>query len=89
MIVAIAFGGLALAAAGAVARLLIGRTLADRIIALDVLLVCVMSGITIDAAVSGDPTLLNLLVVIAIIGFTATVAATRFMERDAARRGTR
>jgi multicomponent Na+:H+ antiporter subunit F len=48
-----------------------------------------MSGIAIDAADGGDSTWLNLLVVIAIVGFTATVATTRFIERDAERRGVR
>lgn len=89
MIVAIAFAGLAFAAACALFRVLVGPTLADRIIALDLALVCVMSGIALDAANRGDTTWLNLLVVIAIIGFTATVATTRFIERDAERRGVR
>lgn len=89
MIVGIAFAGLLVASTAAVYRLLIGPTLADRIIGLDVLLICLMSGVAIDAAASNDTRWLNLLVVIAIIGFTATVAATRFMERDAARRGLR
>ncbi len=89
MIVGVALAGLVVAAACALYRLLIGPTLADRIIALDLALVCLMSGIAIDAADRGDTTWLNLLVVIAIIGFTATVATSRFMERDAQRRGAR
>ena len=83
MIVVIAYAGLFVAAACALYRLLIGPTLADRIIALDLALICLMVGITVDAIDRDDTTWLNLLVVIAIIGFTATVATTRFMERDA------
>lgn len=83
MIVALAFAGLAIAAACALYRLLVGPTLADRVIALDVALVSLMVAIAVDAANRGDTTWLNLLVVIAIIGFTATVAITRFMERNA------
>jgi multicomponent Na+:H+ antiporter subunit F len=83
MIVAILYAGLLFAAACALYRLLIGPTLADRIIALDVMLVCLMVGITIDAANREETVWLNLLVVIAIIGFTATVATTRFIERTA------
>ena len=41
-----------------------------------------MTGIVVDATNRDDQTLLNLLVVIAIIGFTATVAVARFMERS-------
>ena len=52
-------------------------------------LVSLMTGITIDAAYRSDPTFLNLLVVIAVIGFTATVAITRFMEHHARERGAR
>lgn len=82
-IVVVAYIGLAVAAACSVYRLLRGPTLADRVIALDVGLVSLMVAIAIDATYRDDTTWLNLLVVIAIIGFTATVAITRFMERDA------
>jgi multisubunit Na+/H+ antiporter MnhF subunit len=89
VIVTAAFAGLAVAGICALARLLVGPTLADRIIALDLALISLMSGIAIDAADRGDTTWLNLLVVIAIVGFTATVAITRFIERDAERRSVR
>jgi len=81
MIVAIAYVGLLLGAAAAVFRLVMGPTLADRVIALDLLLVALMTGIVVDAAHRGTTTWLNLLAVIAIIGFTATVAVSRFMEQ--------
>lgn len=83
MIVALCYVGLALTAACAVARIAIGPTLADRVIALDVALVSLMAAIAIDAANRGDTTWLNLLVVIAIVGFAATVAVTRYVERSA------
>ena len=79
----VAFGGLLTAAAAGLYRLVRGPTLADRVIALDLMLIALMAGIAIDAGVRSDPTWLNLLVVIAIIGFTATVASTAFMERQA------
>ena len=63
-------------------RLLAGPTLADRIIALDVALVSLMGALTVDAARRNDNTNLVMLVVLAIIGFTATVAASRFLEHD-------
>jgi len=81
MIVTLAYLGLLIAAAAAVYRLVVGPTLADRVIALDLLLVALMTGIVVDAANRDSTTWLNLLVVIAIIGFTATVAVSRFMEQ--------
>lgn len=81
MIVTLAYVGLLIAAAAAVYRLVVGPTLADRVIALDLLLVALMTGIVVDAANRDSTTWLNLLVVIAIIGFTATVAVSRFMEQ--------
>ena len=63
-------------------RLLIGPHLADRVMALDLTLVSLMGAIAVDAANRDDTTYLVLLVVIAIIGFTATVTASRFIERE-------
>ncbi len=63
-------------------RLLRGPTLADRIVALDVVLMSLMGAIAVDAARSGSTTNLDLLVVIAIVGFTATVATSRFIEHQ-------
>ena len=63
-------------------RLLKGPSLADRIIALDVTLMSLMGAVTVDAASRRDTTYLVLLVVIAIVGFTATVAASRFLEHE-------
>lgn len=64
-------------------RLLAGPSLADRVMALDVTLISLMGAIAVDAARSDDTTNLIMLVVLAIIGFTATVAASRFIEHEA------
>lgn len=66
----------------AAVRLLRGPTLADRVVALDVILISLMGGIALHAASTGATTYLDLLVVIAIVGFTATVAASRFIEHE-------
>lgn len=81
----VAFLALLAAAAAALGRLIVGPTLADRVIALDLLLITLMTGIAVDAGNRSDPSNLKLLVVIAIIGFTATVSATAFIEREAER----
>ncbi len=82
MIAAIGLIGFCLAAVAGAIRLLIGPTLADRVVALDVVLISLMGAIAVDAARTGQLTYLNLLVVIAIVGFTATVAASRFIEHE-------
>ena len=81
MITVIAIYCFGLAALCASYRLLIGPHLADRIAALDVALISLMGAIAVDGARRDDTTYFALLVVIAIIGFTATVAASRFIER--------
>ena len=82
MIAGIAYGALVLAGVGALLRLVIGPDVADRVVALDVALMALMSGVAVHAADTGDTTYLDVLVVIAIVGFTATVAASRFIERE-------
>ncbi len=77
----IAICGFAFAALCAICRLLIGPGLAERIMALDVALVCTMGAIAVDAARREDTTYLVILIVIAIIGFAATVAASKYLER--------
>lgn len=77
-----AIGCFAFAALCSTYRLLIGPGLAERVMALDVTLICGMGAIAVDAARRNDTTYLVLLVVIAIIGFTATVAASKFLEQE-------
>ena len=64
----------------ATVRLLIGPGLAERIIALDVTLISFMGAIAAHAAQTKSTTYLITLVVLAIIGFTATVSAARFLQ---------
>lgn len=64
------------------ARLLIAPDLAGRIIALDVTLISFMGAIAAHAAHTKSTDYLILLVVLAIIGFTATVSAARFLQHE-------
>jgi len=82
MITAIAISCFVVAGMCGAYRILVGPDLADRVIAFDVALISFMGAITVDAARRESSTNLNMLVVIAIIGFTATVAASRFLERE-------
>lgn len=78
MIADLALAAFLVVAAMALVRVLRGPTMADRIAALDVTLMALMCGI----AVSGVRVLIDLLVVIAIIGFVATLAVSRYIERQ-------
>ncbi len=81
---AAAFAGLAASALLSLARLLRGPSLADRVVALDALLVVVVSGIAVDAARTGEGTYLDVLVVTALLGFVGAVTVARFIERRGA-----
>lgn len=81
----ICFALLALAALLCLRRLVIGASLADRIIALDSLLIVIVSGVAVQAARTGDGTFLDVLVVAALIAFIGTVTVARFIERRGAR----
>ena len=61
-------------------RLIRGPSLADRVISLDAALVALMGAIGTRVAETGDSLYIGVLVVIAIVAFTATVALSRFIE---------
>jgi multicomponent Na+:H+ antiporter subunit F len=78
---AISFGLLGLAAVLCLLRLLRGPSLANRIVALDALLLIVVSGLAVQAAVTGEDTYLDAMVVAALLGFTGTGLIAKFIER--------
>lgn len=61
-------------------RLVRGPALADRIISLDAALVALMGAIGIRVAETGETLYIGVLVVIAIVAFTATIVLSRFIE---------
>ncbi len=79
--ITLALSGFAFSGLCGLYRLLKGPDLADRIIALDLLLIGLMGSIVVDAVRSGQTTYLMVPVVLAIIGFTTTVAGARFIEQ--------
>ena len=82
MIIGVAIACFVVTAVCGTYRLLVGPGLADRVMALDVILISMMGAIATDAVRRDDGTFLVLLVVIAVIGFTATVAASRYLEHE-------
>lgn len=82
MIATIAIAAFVVSGVCALVRVLRGPTLADRVVALDVAFLALMGGIAADAIASSETSQLSLLVVVAIVGFTATVVASRFIEHE-------
>jgi multicomponent Na+:H+ antiporter subunit F len=77
----VAFGILGVAALLCLVRMIRGPRLADRIVALDTLLLMVVSGIAVRAAVTGDDTYLDVMVVAALLAFTGTSMVANFIEK--------
>jgi multicomponent Na+:H+ antiporter subunit F len=78
---AICFALLALSGALCFGRVLAGPSLADRILALDCLLIIVVVGVGVDAAVTGRGIYLDVLLVVALVAFIGTTAVARYLER--------
>lgn len=81
VVVAVCFLGLGLAALMCLVRLVRGPTVPDRIVALDALLIVVVSGIAVGSAVDGEGDYLALLLAVSLLGFVGTVTVARFVER--------
>lgn len=81
----ISLGMLAVAAVLAIARVLVATSIPDRILALDLLVVVALMAITMDATRRDSDVFLDVLVVISLVGFLATVGVARFIERRGSR----
>jgi multicomponent Na+:H+ antiporter subunit F len=64
-----------------VIRLVIGRTLIDRVVAIDMLTVVSISLIALYAQVSGRFVYIDVALVYALLSFLAVLAIARFLER--------
>ena len=63
----------------AVVRLARGPSLLDRVVASDVLLVIVAAGLAVHAALTRDPTLVPVLVVVSLLAFVGSVSVARYI----------
>lgn len=81
----ISYGLLTVAAALSVARIVVARSIPDRILALDLLVVVSLIAIAGDATRRDSDIFLDVLVVISLVGFLATVSVARFVERRGSR----
>jgi multicomponent Na+:H+ antiporter subunit F len=62
-------------------RLVRGPSLADRVVALDGLVVTIVATIVVDAVRRRSAVFLDVAVVVAFVGFVGTAAAARFIEQ--------
>ena len=62
-------------------RLVRGPTLADRVMALDMMTVLIVAFCGLFAISSGERAFLDVAIVLALVGFLATVALARYAER--------
>lgn len=77
----IALGLLAVAALLCLIRMIRGPGIANRIVALDTVLLMVVSGLAVQAAITGEDTYLDVMVVAALLAFTGTSMVANFIER--------
>lgn len=80
------FGMVFIAVALALWRLAKGPSLPDRVVALDMMTIAIVSFCGLAAVRSGDAAFLDVALVLALVGFLATVALARFAERQVIRR---
>lgn len=81
MVVTVAFAMLVVAASLCLVRLAKGPTLADRVLALDTLLIVGVIGVGVDAARARSGVYLDVLLVVALVAFIGTSAVARYIER--------
>ncbi|MEJ5255794.1 MAG: monovalent cation/H+ antiporter complex subunit F [Acidimicrobiales bacterium] len=80
----VSLGLLGLSALIALVRVLRGPTLADRIVATDLIITILVLGLAVEAARSGSSELLSVMVLVAVVGFIGTTTVARFIERRGA-----
>lgn len=73
---------IALAALLTLARVTIGPSVLDRVVALDTLVSIVVSALGAHIALTGTASTLPLLISLSLVGFLGSVAVARFVARD-------
>ncbi|SLN24437.1 Na(+)/H(+) antiporter subunit F [Aquimixticola soesokkakensis] len=74
-------GMITLAVAIAFFRLAKGPSFADRVIALDMMTVAIVAFAAVYAVLTGDSAFIDVVIVLALVGFLSVVALARFAER--------
>ncbi|NSX53311.1 monovalent cation/H+ antiporter complex subunit F [Parasulfitobacter algicola] len=82
----ISFGMLIVASVFGFIRLVKGPSMPDRVVALDMMTVLIVAFCGLFSIIAEDRAFLDVAIVLALVGFLATVALARFAERRTARR---
>jgi multisubunit Na+/H+ antiporter MnhF subunit len=80
-VITISFALIAIGTIATLVRMLLGPTLADRIVATDLLLTMLVVAAAVESARSGEPVYLVVMVIVAVVGFLGTASVARYMER--------
>lgn len=80
----LAFVVLGLGAVGALWRLLVGPSIADRVVAADLLLTFLVMAAAVLSARTGRGSSLEVMLVVSVVGFLGTAMVARFIERRGA-----
>ncbi|HVS31173.1 MAG TPA: monovalent cation/H+ antiporter complex subunit F [Thermoanaerobaculia bacterium] len=80
-VIAICFAILCAATLLAFVRLVKGPTIADRVVALDLLAIISVGVILVYDAATSLPVFLDAAIVLALVGFAGTVAFSKYLER--------
>jgi multicomponent Na+:H+ antiporter subunit F len=62
-------------------RLLVGPTVPDRVIAIDLIGVLIVCALVVSAGATADQAYLDVAIVLALISFVGTIAYARYVER--------
>lgn len=76
---------LVIGAAAALIRIVLGPSVADRMVALDTLLFIGIGGLGVYVVRTGDTTYVPVLVIAALIAFIGTVVVARYIEAETRR----
>lgn len=76
---------LAIAGVLCLVRLVRGVSLADRVIALDTLLIVIVVGVAVEAARTGRGTYVEAVLIVSLVAFIGTTTVARYIERRGAR----
>lgn len=78
VVLAVCVALLAVAALLLIARISLGPTMLDRVVALDVLVAVIICGLGLEAAANRHATTLPVLGVLSLVGFVGSVSVARF-----------
>ncbi len=81
VVVTICLSILALAVVLVLLRLILGPSVPDRVVALDMLAQIIVAGIALGLVVTRKDTYLAVLVAVSLLSFVGTVTVARFVER--------